>query len=288
MPPDSPGTPKSERMKLTLKTVPAAQGLQWVRQGVREFFRHPLGYSALFVAFMLAGTVLSLLPGFGEVLVLAGIPLLTLAYMMATAASQRGVRPQLGVFFAPWRHLPSERRRSLLTLSLGYAFGTLLLLMACGLIDHGGVEQLMQALTANNPDPDEVARLADTPGVMAGVLARVSVTLLLSLPFWHAPALVCWAGQRPAQAMFSSVLALWHTRAAMLVYGLAWMGLMMATGLVLSLLVGLLGGSSLLGLLTMPLALVLTSAYYVSLFFTFRGSFGQPEEPEEAPIPPSP
>jgi Na+/H+ antiporter NhaC len=63
----------------------------------------------------------------------------------------------------------------------------------------------------------------------------------------------------------------------MLVYGLGWMGLMMLTGVVLSLLMVLLGGTSLMGLLSMPLALALTSAYYVSLFFTFRDSFGQAE-----------
>ena len=263
-------------MALILKTVPASQGLVWVRQGLREFVRHPLSYTALFMAFMLVGAIVSLLPGFGEVLVLAGIPLLTLAYMMATAASLRGVRPSLSVFVAPWRHLPVERRRGLLTVALGYGFLTLLLLMACNLFDHGGVDDLMQGVS-RSADPDELQRLADAPGVMAGMLARVTVTLLLSMPFWHAPALVCWVGQSPAQAMFSSVLALWRCRSAMLVYGLGWMGLMMLAGVVLSLLMVLLGGSSLMGLLSMPLALAMTSAYYVSLFFTFRDSFGQAE-----------
>ncbi|WP_374583962.1 BPSS1780 family membrane protein [Ideonella dechloratans] len=181
-------------MALILKTVPASQGLVWVRQGLREFARHPLSYTALFMAFMLVGAIVSLLPGFGEVLVLAAIPLLTLAYMMATAASLRGVRPSLSVFVAPWRHLPVERRRGLLTLALGYAFLTLILLMACNLFDHGGVDDLMQGVS-RNADPDELQRLADAPGVMAGMLARVTVTLLLSMPFWHAPALVCWVGQ---------------------------------------------------------------------------------------------
>jgi hypothetical protein len=149
------------------------------------------------------------------------------------------------------------------------------LLMACNLFDHGGVD----ADAGREPQrrSRRTAALADAPGVMAGMLARVTVTLLLSMPFWHAPALVCWVGQSPAQAMFSSVLALWRCRAAMLVYGLGWMGLMMLTGVVLSLLMVLLGGTSLMGLLSMPLALALTSAYYVSLFFTFRDSFGQAE-----------
>jgi hypothetical protein len=195
--------------------------------------------------------------------------------MMATAASLRGVRPSLSVFVAPWRHLPPERPRGLLTLALGYAFLTLVLLMACNLFDHGGVDDLMQGVS-RNADPDELQRLADAPGVMAGAGPRdrdpAAEHALLACPC------AGLLGRPIARAaMFSSVLALWRCRAAMLVYGLGWMGLMMLTGVVLSLLMVLLGGTSLMGLLSMPLALALTSAYYVSLFFTFRDSFGQAE-----------
>lgn len=263
-------------MALTLKTVEPRQGLVWVRQGVQEFFRHPLGYMALFMTFMLAGIPLSLLGSLGEVLLLAGIPLLSLAYMTATAGSLRGAAPRLSVFVAPWRHLPVPRRKALLTLSLGYAFMTLVLLMLCELIDQGGVQALMEAATAPEPDSAEVERLAGSPEVMGGILARIAVTVLLGIPFWHAPGLVCWGGQSPAQSLFSSVLALWHARGAFLLYGLGWAALLMAAATVMSLLSMLLG-TSLVGLLTMPLALVLTGAFYASLFFTFRDSFGQLE-----------
>ena len=50
---------------------------------------------------------------------------------------------------------------------------------------------------------------------------------------------------------------------------------MLVSGLVTGLLVGLLGPSA-AGLLVTPLGLVLSAAFYVSLYFSFRDCFGEP------------
>jgi hypothetical protein len=114
---------------------------------------------------------------------------------------------------------------------------------------------------------------------MAGALARTLVTAVLSVPFWHAPALVVWGGQGPAQAMFSSALALWRTRAAFFMYGLGWTLVLIVTGLLATLMLMLLGQGALATLLIMPLPLLLTVAFYVSLYASFRDSFGEPDAP---------
>ena len=112
-------------MGLKLQTVAPAKGLQWVRLGFAECFRHPMGYASLFVLFMLTALVLSLLSWLGGVLLLMGVPLLSLAFMMATADSQRGLPVNAAVYLAPWRKGDTRQRRSLLLLCAGLCPGYL-------------------------------------------------------------------------------------------------------------------------------------------------------------------
>jgi len=264
-------------MGLKLQTVATAQGLQWVRQGFAECLRHPLGYAGMFVLFMLAALMLSALPVVGGLLLLMTVPLLSLAFLMATAGAQRGLPVHAGVYLAPWRGGDAARRRSLLLLCGGYAFATLLMLSLCNLIDGGRFDELLNVLSRGDANADEVQTLLDLPGVREGALARVVLSALLSIPFWHAPALVQWGGQSPAQALFSSAMAVWRARGAFLLYSLGWCGALAAAGALSSLLLAVLGMSSMAALVMMPLALFFTTAFYASLYFCFVDSFGPPD-----------
>jgi hypothetical protein len=140
------------------------------------------------------------------------------------------------------------------------------------------LEALMTAVMSGENQPEKLQALAEAPGVTAGALARLGVTTLLSLPFWFAPALVVWSDQGVGQALFSSALALWRNKAAMLVYGLGWFGAMALVATLLAVVSSLLGVNSASGIILLPMALMLTCAFYVSLFFMFRDSFGAPPD----------
>ena len=96
----------------------------------------------------------------------------------------------------------------------------------------------------------------------------------LSVPFWHAPALVHWGGQAVGQSLFSSTLAVWRAKGAFLVYGLGWLGCVTAFAFVGALVLGLLGQPQWAGLIGIPAGLVLSAVFYISLLFTFNDSFG--------------
>lgn len=264
-------------MGLKLQVVAPAQGLRWVSLGLREFLRRPLAYTALFVVFMFGALVATLLPLVGGLLLLMAVPLLSLAFMMATHGSQHGAAVHPGVYAAPWRDAPPARRRALFMLCLAYAVGSSAVLALGRLVDGGGVDALMIAMSEGNRSAEELARLAAAPGVFEGALLRTVATALLSIPFWHAPALVHWGGQGPLQAMFSSTLALWRAKGAFLLYSLGWTGALVAASLAVTLLVGLLGSGPLAGLVLMPIALMFTTAFYVSLYYSFVDCFGLPE-----------
>lgn len=262
-------------MGLTLQTVPSARGLQWLRQGFVETWRHPLAYAGLFAVFMLAMAVLVLVPVIGGVLMLGAVPLLSLGFMMATAGSQRGVPVHAGVYLAPWRGTPVLQRRRLLALCGAYALSSLCVLLLCNQIDGGRFDELLSLAAEGKADTPEWAALAGDPAVQTGALLRGLLTVLLSVPFWHAPALVQWGGQGVAQSLFSSVLAVWRTRGAFTLYALGWLALTAATGGALALLLSLLGLGQAMSVVVMPLGLLFTAAFYVSLYFSFVESFSQ-------------
>ena len=280
----SPGTRRwaddtdKDLMGLKLQDVPANQGWRWVRQGLRETWRHPMGYASLFVVFLPLAELLGQIPIAGPLLWMMGVPLISLAYMMATLRSLREHPPRLGVYLVPWR-LPVARRRDLFVLCASYAVVTAVSLALCDLIDGGhladAMGKLQQAQLAG--DTATMETLASDGTLLWGSLVRAGVFGLISLPYWHAPALVVWGQQGVAQSLFSSLLAVWRARGAFLLYGAGWFGVSSLVALCVSLLAAVLGGGLLGAMLVVPAMLLLTSAFYVSLYFTFQDSFGLPD-----------
>ncbi|HEY1092016.1 MAG TPA: hypothetical protein VGE47_13060, partial [Burkholderiaceae bacterium] len=94
---------------------------------------------------------------------------------------------------------------------------------------------------------------------------------VLAVPFWHAPALVHWAGQGAMQALFSSTLAVWRNRGAFAVYLLSWLAVMLGLSMLVSLLGSALGPQWMA--LMVPLGIALSGCFYASLYFSFMDSF---------------
>lgn len=267
-------------MALSLKTVSPLQGARWVRDGFRLFGRHPLAFSALFAGFLLAMLVSSLIPLVGPLALLAAVPLLSLGFMVAAESALHGGPIHVGQFFSPLRADPA-RRRALLVLCGLYAVAAVLIMVVADTVDDGAFERL-QRLLAQGGRNKEVEALLAQPGFQGAMALRAVLITLLSVLFWHAPALVHWGGQGVAQALFSSTLAVWRCKGAFLVYTLTWTALIVVFGVVTSLLLSLLGQARLMGMVALPGGLILSTVFYVSLLFTYVESFGGTRE---APAP---
>lgn len=263
-------------MALSLKTVPPLHGAHWVRDGFRLFGRHPLAFSSLFAGFLLAMLVSSLVPLVGPLVLLAAVPLLSLGFMVASESALHGGPIHVGQFFTPLRGDPA-RRRALLVLCGLYAVGAVLIMVVADTVDDGAFERL-QRLLAQGGRGKEVQALLAQPAFQWAMAMRTVLITLLSVLFWHAPALVHWGGQGTAQALFSSTLAVWRCKGAFLVYTLTWTGLIVVFGVVTSLLLGLLGQPRLMGIVALPGGLILSTVFYVSLLFTYVESFGGTRE----------
>ena len=264
---------------MKLKTVPARQGMTWVRQGLRAFFGRPMAYTALFASFMFAVFVLALLPLVGPLLGLMLLPLVTLGFMLATRVVVAGGLPTPMVFIAPLR---AERARvvSLVWLGALYAGSTFAALWISGVVDNGALDAFMEAIPAGQNTAEVMATRLAAPGLFAGLVLRFGLTGLLAVPFWHAPALIFWDGQRCAQALFSSTLACWRNRGAFVVYSLTWFSLVLSFGMVASLLFAAIGSPQLFAVAALPISLMITTVFYASLYFTFTDSFSASDAAE--------
>ena len=285
---------------MRLQTVPAHHGVLWARRGLRAFASRPLAFALLFTSVMSLVLLVNVLPPLA-LLVVPAVPLLSLGFMIATRKVLDGGFPTPRVFVEPLQ-IDRPRRLAYLKLGLIYMAATFAITALVALIDSGGPEVLIDSMpaAASAPDaasaasaasaPDASAVLAAAPDALIGLLLRFALAGLLAIPFWHAPALVHWGGQGCAQALFSSTLACWRNRGAFAVYFLAWFAIVMGCSLLGSLILMLVGAPQMMMGTIVPLALVVGTMFYASLYFTFADCFvsADGEALPAAPAPRSP
>ena len=273
-------------MSLRIQDASARDGAIWVSRSFALFLKRPLAFSALLALFLFAALVLLALPYLGAVLLLMALPLLGLGFMIAARSGLAGGPVHAGQLIEPLRRgneASAARRVQLLKLCGLYAVATAAVMLASDALDAGAFERL-QVLLASARDAakqKELDALLADDALLLGLLLRLGGTALLSVPFWHAPALVWWQGQGVAQSLFSSTLACWRNRVAFLVYGLAWLLTIVVFGIVAGAIFALIGAPQLVTLAAVPAGLMFSTAFYVSLFFTYQGCFGSdPPSPE--------
>ncbi len=271
-------------MPLSLKPVPAARGALWVRDAFRLFARRPLGFTGLFLVFLFAALVVMFVPLLGGVLQMALLPLLSLGFMVASRSALAGGPVQPGHFVEPLTG-DASRRRALIVLCALYAAGAMLVLWLSNWVADGKLQESYALIGSGEATDEQAQAVFADQGVFLGIVSFFLGGAVLSIPFWHAPALVHWGGQGAGQALFSSTLGVWRAKGAFLVYALTWMAVIFGFGLGTALLLGLIGAAPLAGVLAMPAGLVFSTVFYVSLLFTFSDTFGAGGEAGMAELP---
>lgn len=265
---------------MKLHIVPARTGLEWVRLGIRVFWRQPMALAALFFMSMAAMSLAAMLPLIGPAVALALLPSATLAMMVAAAEASQGRVPTPALLLVAFR-TGRQRLHAMLTLGALYAAGFLAVMGLSALVDGG---QFAQVYLGGKPLTREMAESADFQSAMwLSLLLYVPLSLL----FWHAPGLVHWHNVPPVKALFFSIVACMRNFGAFMVYGLSWMGVFLGAGIAISLAIGLLAalglGMGVAGGIMAATAMMLAAMFLASLVFTFRDSFEAPGRQQDAP-----
>ena len=259
---------------MKLQIVPAKQGLVWVKQGIRTFWRQPLAFTGLFFLFMAWVSVLSMVPFIGAALALLVLPAATLGLMVATEQAASGKFPMPTVMLVAFR-AGQQRLKAMLLLGVLYALSFLAVMAISALVDGGGFAKVY---LANAPITPEVVN--DTDFQTAMWLTTI-LYVPLSMLFWHAPALVHWHGVPPVKSLFFSAIACWRNLGAFALYLLAWAGVFVAGAILILLISSALGGNDLSAAVLMPGALLMAAMFFTSVYFSVKDCFELPEPGSE-------
>ncbi len=251
---------------MKLNVVPAKTGSEWVRQGIRTFWKQPIALSGLFFMFMAIMSVSSLVPVVGSFAALALLPAATLGLMAATREVDLGKFPMPIILAAGFR-VGKERKRDMLVLGVLYAFGFIGVMGLSALVDGGDFAKLY--LVGGSLDTETLMK----PEFQNAMWLSLLLYMPLSAVFWHAPALVHWHSVPAVKSLFFSTVACLSNWRAFLVFGLMWSFIFLSTALVLTLISGLMGDASFASLAMLPAMLMLAAMFFCSTYFSFRDCF---------------
>jgi hypothetical protein len=257
-------------VRIRLRSPSAVAGLLWIRRGFRTFWRRPLGFFGLYL-FVVACLVVAMLSPFALLIVIVLLPMLSLGFMLATEDVLNDLPLRPSVFWAPLV-MTKQARRALLSIGLVYVATSIAIALLADSIDGGEARRWAEKLMTPRTDGQmpEVPPLSALGGAV--LLFKSFGVALVSIPLWHAPALVHWGRQGVAQAMFSSVVAIWRTRAAFSMFVLGWVTVALAFAMLIVVLAATLGAAA-VSLAAFTCLVALTATFYVSIWFGFVDTF---------------
>lgn len=262
---------------MKLNIVPARMGFQWIKLGIKTFFKQPLALAGLFFMFMAAMSVLSMVPLIGNIAALALLPAATLGLMAATKEAIKGMFPMPSILITAFR-ASQQQIKAMLVLGAVYALGFLGVMGFSALFDGGKFAQLYLvggALTR------ETVMTSDFQSAM---WASMALYLPLSMLFWHAPALVHWHQLPPLKSLFFSFTACLRNFGAYFMFGLGWMGVFLGVGAAMTTVAALIGGPAAAGSVMFPVALLLAAMFFTSIYFSFESTFDSATQTGTPPI----
>jgi hypothetical protein len=259
---------------MNLNIVPAKQGVTWVKQGIRTFWRQPLAFTGLFFLFIAWVSLLSMVPVLGAALALLILPAATLGLMVATEQAASGKFPMPTVLMVAFR-AGQQRLKAMLVLGGMYAVSFLAVMALSALIDGG---DFAKVYLANAPITPEVV---NDPDFQIAMWFATILYIPLSMLFWHAPALVHWHGVPPLKSMFFSAVACWRNLGAFAVYLLAWLAVFIVGATLILTISSALGGKDLSAAVLMPGALLMAAMFFTSVYFSVKDCFDLPSPGSE-------
>ncbi len=245
--------------------LPFAAGWRWIQEGLALFKRQPM---AMFFWSLVTGLLITasyLIPLFGQMALIASVPLLTFITLNACRHIAHGRIMQPGMWLQPLRDAGVRKR----LLRLGFTYLGVCLLG--GLLSTlPFMDTLMQAVGTEG----QVDEAAFVEAIRGPFLTFAVIYLLISALFWHAPALVGWHGIRLSQALFFSMVACWRNKWPFLLYGVSWAAIFVLVQTLGDLLIAMGLGQGLSQILLTPVNIAIAAVLYCSFYPTYMSVFG--------------
>lgn len=252
-----------------MEKIPANTGINWIRQGFAIFRKQPAELAMLFLLYMLLMFSLSLIPLIGQLLPLLLVPVFSMAFMQACVQIEAGKKVLPSVLLTGFR---SPALGTLLRLGSLYLLAALIAIAASALVDDGMFWKLMSGQISAD---EEKLPMNDLPLAM---LVAGLVYTPFAMAFWHAAPLATWQRMGLFKAVFYSFFAVRRCGKAFVVYALGWVVIGIALPAIVSAVLSLLLGKTLVTLMLLtPLSVILTIVMYCSFYSTYLQVFDSPQ-----------
>ncbi len=205
-----------------------------------------------------------LIPIFGQMALIIATPSFTFITLAACQRIDSGEAMQLGMWTLPLRD--RNVRKRLLLLGLAY----LLCCLAGGVL---ATLPYLDALTTALEGATEIDDIALLRAMQGPMLTFGVLYVLISMFFWHAPALIGWHGIPMKQALFFSMVACWRNKWAFLLYGLSWVAIFFAVQMAATLLMVLGLSPDMVQLLMTPVNIAVAAVLYASFYPAYVSVF---------------
>jgi len=253
---------------MQVRTLPAAAGWAWLREGLAILRRQGFAFTALIILYSMALMVVASIPVIGLPLAAVLVPFGTLGVTAAGRDAERNVMPLPSLLIDGFK---GPQRNALLTLGAVHAGLILAMVVVTSLFARDNLANWK--IVEGEVDPASVA--ANVPW------DAITVAMLIYLPIlmvtWFAPQLVGWHRMPVGKAMFYSLFACWRNRWPFLVLGLAFIALVLSVSWLATMLMSVMGVSAQLGsMLLAPIALALTSVAYSTQYPIYRAVLEPP------------
>lgn len=266
---------------MKLRPARALDGLLWLRAGVSLVLRYPLQHLAMASVMLFGLGVLMAVPVIGPALGLAALPAFTAGWVFSSHAAGLGLPPGPARLFAVFRTL---RRPAFALLGALYAASALVVLALADVLDPGVGDQWVQLVSGQVSDEAAATALQ---AVQSGMMLRGAMLIPVALFFWHAPVILMRTPDSLPKALFASALASLRNLGAFLVYGMGWLLADMVLSSVMGVLLAALGLGPYAMVVALPMALLLSAAFYASLHASVEGCLViEPAEPTNRSAPP--
>ncbi|HEU4621440.1 MAG TPA: BPSS1780 family membrane protein [Burkholderiaceae bacterium] len=248
--------------------LPARAGWEWIKQGIALFRRQPLGLMTLFMTFVFAILLLTMIPIAGLVLPAVLYPGLSLAFMVGCRDVVAGRRVLPTTLVAPFREHDGRAVRPLLVLGVLFLVALALAMLATALFDGGQLLRATVGFGQTAPDAFE------QPDVVRAMIVAIVLQLAITFVFWYAPVLVAWHDVSPVKALFFSAVAAWRNLAPFVAYGVGLFVLVVLVQIVALTVLTLLGVPARFQLvLYSPLLVAVMTVVYCSVYASYRMTF---------------
>lgn len=250
---------------MKLRTARALDGLLWLRAGVSLVMRYPLQHLAMASLMVFGLGLLMTVPVIGPALGLAALPAFTAGWVFSSHAAGLGLAPGPARLVAVFRSL---RRPAFALLGALYAASALVVLAIADVLDPGVGDQWLQLVSGKATEEAAGAAMA---AVQSGMMLRAAMLIPVVLLFWHAPVILMRTADSLPKALFASALASLRNLGAFVVYSLGWLLADMMLSAVMGVLLAALGLGPYAMLVALPMALLLSAAFYASLHASVEG-----------------